>query len=159
MKLTHFNNDGRAKMVDVGDKEVSKRKAIATGKIYMKESTIKRITTGGVKKGDVLAVAQIGGIMGGKKTWDLIPMCHNIFISGIDIKFDIARDYIRVYAEAKTEGQTGIEMESLVAVSTSLLTIYDMCKAIDKEMTITDIQLLEKTGGKSGNLKFEIKEG
>lgn len=158
MELTHLNKSGRAKMVDVGDKKPTSRKAIATGIIYMKESTIELITEKGIKKGDVLSVAQIGGILGAKKTSELIPMCHNIFISGADIEFEIGKDYIRVFAIVKTQGKTGVEMEALTAVSITLLTIYDMCKAVDKEMLIDKIQLLEKTGGKSGDLKFNIKE-
>lgn len=158
MELTHFNDEGRAKMVEVGHKDITKRKARATGKIYMKESTIEIIKEGRIKKGDVLSVAQVGGIMGSKKTSELIPMCHNIFLSGTDISFDIEKDYIRVYAEVRTEGKTGVEMEALMAVNITLLTIYDMCKAVDKEMVITGVQVIEKTGGKSGDLKFDIKE-
>lgn len=158
MELTHFNREGRARMVEVGDKDITKRKAIATGIITMKSTTIDIIKEGKMKKGDVLAVAQVAGIMGSKKTSELIPMCHNIFLSGTDINFKIEDDYIRVFAEIRTEGRTGVEMEALTAVNIALLTIYDMCKAVDKEMIISNIQLLEKTGGKSGDLKFEIKE-
>lgn len=158
MKLTHINQSGRAKMVDVGEKAETNRMAIATGIIRMKKSTINLIKNSDIKKGDVLAVAQIAGITGAKKTSDLIPMCHNIFISGADIDFEFKNDYIRVFAKVKTQSKTGIEMEALTAVSMSLLTIYDMCKAVDKEMKIDKIQLLEKTGGKSNDLKFEIDE-
>ncbi len=158
MELTHFNREGRARMVEVGDKDITKRKAIATGIITMKSTTIDIIKEGKMKKGDVLAVAQVAGIMGSKKTSELIPMCHNIFLSGTDINFKIEDDYIRVFAEIRTEGRTGVEMEALTAVNIALLTIYDMCKAVDKEMIISNIQLLEKAGGKSGDLKFEIKE-
>jgi len=149
MDLTHFNDNGRAKMVDVGDKENSKREAIATGTIFASPKTIDIIKNKKIKKGDVLAVAQIGGIIGAKKTWDIIPMCHNIPIEGVNIEFEILTDRIIATAKAKTTGKTGIEMEALTAVSTTCLTIYDMCKAIDKDMVISDIKLIKKTGGKS----------
>lgn len=151
MKLTHFNESGRAHMVDVGDKEDSKRLAIAQGKIIMKKETLERIKEGNIKKGDVLSVAQIAGIAGAKKTSDLIPMCHNILLNGADIEFSYLEDGIQVEARVDTEGKTGVEMEALTAVSTSCLTIYDMCKAIDKDMEIKDIRLIKKTGGKSGD--------
>lgn len=150
MEFTHFNNNGRAQMVEVSHKDDTKRVAIAKGIIKMKRETIDKIREGGMKKGDVLSVAQIGGIMGAKKTSDLIPMCHNIFISGADIRFNILDDAIEIEAEVKTVGKTGIEMEALTAVSMAALTIYDMCKAVDKSMVITDIRLMKKTGGKSG---------
>ncbi len=149
MGLTHFNEDGRARMVDVGDKDKTKRRAVARGYIEMSRETIETIKAGGIKKGDVLSVAQVGGIMGAKKTWDLIPMCHNILIDGADINFKIDDDRIWVEAIVKTVGKTGIEMEALTSVSVACLTIYDMCKAIDKNMVIGDIKLVEKTGGKS----------
>lgn len=158
MKLTHFNEEGRARMVEVGDKDVSKRSATATGKIYMSDEALTLVREGRMKKGDVLAVAQVGGIMGSKKTSDLIPMCHNIFISGTDIDFNIEDDHIRVYATVKTEGKTGVEMEALTAVNIALLTIYDMCKAVDKAMLITGVQLLEKLGGKSGRIEIDLDE-
>ncbi len=150
--LTHFNKEGRAKMVDVGDKNETKRKAIASGKIVMKKRTLDNIVKQNITKGDVLSVAQVAGIMGAKETSRLIPMCHNLFLTGVDIHFEI--DYenhaILVQAEVETFGKTGVEMEALSAVSITTLTIYDMCKAIDKDMVIKDIKLLEKTGGKSG---------
>jgi len=149
MELTHFNEKGRARMVDVGDKDETKRVAIARGYIVMAGETIDTIKNGGIKKGDVLSVAQIGGIMGAKKTWDLIPMCHNILIDGADIDFSIDSDRIWVEAKVRTNGKTGIEMEALTAVSVACLTIYDMCKAIDKKMVIGDIKLIKKSGGKS----------
>lgn len=149
MELTHFNDKGRARMVDVGDKNETKRVAIARGCVEMSAETIDTIKNGGIKKGDVLSVAQIGGIMGAKKTWDLIPMCHNILIDGADIDFTIDEDRIWVEAKVRTNGKTGIEMEALTAVSVACLTIYDMCKAIDKKMVIGDIKLIKKTGGKS----------
>lgn len=150
MKFTHFNENGRAHMVEVTDKVDTKRVAVATGIIKMKKETIKLIREGLINKGDVLSVAQIGGIMGAKKTSDLIPMCHNIFLSGADIKFNIIEDAIEIEAEVKTVGKTGVEMEALTAVSLAGLTIYDMCKAVDKDMIIGDIKLIKKTGGKSG---------
>ncbi len=153
MDFTHFNEEGRAHMVDVGAKGDTDRTAIARGRITMKNQTVSAIRDGLIKKGDVLSVAQVGGIMGAKKTSDLIPMCHNIFISGADIRFNILEDAIEVEAELKTYGKTGIEMEALTAVSLACLTIYDMCKAIDKDMVISDIMLMKKTGGKSGDLR------
>ena len=150
MELTHFNEDGRAHMVEVGEKEDTKRRAIARGRIRMKGETLEKIKEGTVKKGDVLSVAQIAGIMGSKKTSDLIPMCHNILLTGANIKFNITSDAIEVEAEVKTTGKTGVEMEALTAVSVTCLTIYDMCKSIDKDMVIEDIKLIKKTGGKSG---------
>jgi len=149
MELTHFNENGRARMVDVGDKRETKRTALARGYIQMSEDTLETIKNGGIKKGDVLSVAQVAGIIGAKKTWDLIPMCHNILINGADISFEIGEDRIWVEAEVRTTGKTGIEMEALTAVSIACLTIYDMCKAIDKRMVIGDIKLIKKTGGKS----------
>ncbi len=150
MRLTHFNEEGRAHMVEVGEKETTKRVAIARGKIYMKEETIEMIKDGLIKKGDVLSVAQIGGIMGCKQTSNLIPMCHNINLTGVNIRFNIQKDYIEIESEVKTIGKTGVEMEALTAVSIAALTIYDMCKAVDKDMVIEDIKLMKKTGGKSG---------
>lgn len=151
MEFTHFNDEGRAYMVEVGDKDDTKRLAKAEGRISMTQKTLFMIKEGSMKKGDVLSVAQVAGIMGAKKASDIIPMCHNIFITGVDIDFEFLDDGVKVIATAKTEGKTGIEMEALTAVSTSLLTIYDMCKAVDKSMEIGDIRLLEKRGGKSGS--------
>ena len=158
MKLTHFNEEGRARMVEVSDKDVTKRSATATGKIYMSKEALTLVKEGRMKKGDVLSVAQVGGIMGAKKTSEMIPMCHNIFISGVDIDFNIEEDHIRAYATARTEGKTGIEMEALMAVNMALLTIYDMCKAVDKAMLITGVQLLQKFGGRSGHIEIELDE-
>ncbi len=149
-KLTHFNESGRAHMVEVGEKDETSRTAIARGKITMKDETLQTIKDGLIKKGDVLSVAQIGGIMGAKKTSDLIPMCHNIFLTGADIRFNFIPNGVEVEAEVRTTGKTGVEMEALTAVSIACLTIYDMCKAIDKDMEIQDIMLIKKTGGKSG---------
>lgn len=150
MDFTHFNEEGRAYMVEVGDKEDTKRVAKAYGRIRMKKETIQMIKDGLIKKGDVLSIAQVGGITGAKKTSDLIPMCHNIFITGSNIKFNILEDAIEIESEVKTVGKTGVEMEALTAVSMTALTIYDMCKAVDKGMTIEEIKLMEKSGGKSG---------
>lgn len=149
MDFTHFNENGRARMVDVSEKNETKRVAVARGYIQMAEETIQTVTAGKIKKGDVLSVAQVGGICGAKKTWDLIPMCHNILLTGADINFEIEKDRIWIEAAVKTTGKTGVEMEALTAVSVAALTIYDMCKAIDKHMIIGDIKLISKTGGKS----------
>lgn len=152
MDLTHINEQGRAKMVDVSEKEDTAREAIAVGSIYMKKETLERIKEGGIKKGDVLSVAQVGGIMGAKNTSNIIPMCHPINISGCNISFKLDFENLKIDIEvtAKTVGKTGIEMEALTAVSIAALTIYDMCKAIDREMTISNIMLVKKSGGKSG---------
>lgn len=152
MELTHINEQGRAKMVDVSEKDETIRVAEAYGSVYMKRETLERIKEGLIVKGDVLSVAQVGGIMGAKKTSDIIPMCHPIMISGCDINFSLnfEENKVEITAIAKTTGQTGIEMEALTAVTIAGLTIYDMCKAIDREMIISDVMLLKKSGGKSG---------
>lgn len=159
MELTHFNKDGRAKMVDVGEKDDTKRVATATCTIVMKEETLNRIKEGQIKKGDVLAVAQVGGIMAAKKTAETIPMCHNIFLTGVDIDFELGTNTIDIFAKVKTRGKTGVEMEALNACSVTALTIYDMCKAIDRGMEVKNMRLLEKEGGKSGHFIAENKEG
>lgn len=152
MEFTHFNENGKARMVDVGEKNETKRVAIARGTIRMDRETLNKVKEGQMKKGDVLAVAQVAGIMGAKKTSDIIPMCHNILINGVDLNFEIDEENsaINIEAEARTTGKTGVEMEALTAVSVATLTIYDMCKAIDKAMIIDNIRLVKKTGGKSG---------
>lgn len=152
LEFTHFNEAGRSKMVDVSEKKSTERVAVAKGAITMKKETLQKVIAGQMKKGDVLGVAQIAGIMAVKRTADLIPMCHNIFISGSDIDFEIdeANSRILIEATVKNTGQTGVEMEALTAVSVAALTIYDMCKAVDKEMTIEAVYLAKKTGGKSG---------
>lgn len=150
MEFSHFNEKGRAHMVEVGEKDITKRMARAEGKILMSEKTLRMVKEGSMKKGDVLSVAQIAGIMAAKNTSNLIPMCHNIFLSGVDIDFEFLNNGIKIIVDVKTDGKTGVEMEALTAVSTGLLTIYDMCKAVEKDMKITDIRLLEKKGGKSG---------
>ncbi|NSB13498.1 cyclic pyranopterin monophosphate synthase MoaC [Clostridium beijerinckii] len=156
MEFTHFNEKGRAHMVNVSEKDETKRVAIARGAIKMKKETVDLIKDGLIKKGDVLSVAQIGGIMGVKKTSDLIPMCHNIFITGSDINFSIGEEEIEIEATVSTVGKTGVEMEALTAVTTAALTIYDMCKAVDKDMVIENVRLIKKTGGKSGEYVREI---
>lgn len=152
-ELTHIDDNGRPRMVDVGEKTDTKRIAVARGSIYMKPETLQRIKEGSMAKGDVLSVAQTAGIMAAKHTWSAIPMCHNILITGVemDFKLDEANSAIHIEACANTVGKTGIEMESLHAVSVAALTIYDMCKAIDRGMRITDIRLVKKSGGKSGD--------
>lgn len=151
-EFSHFNEAGRAKMVDVGGKADTERTAIASGRVFVNETTFDMIKTGGMKKGDVLGTAQIGGIMAAKRTSDIIPMCHPIFISGVDIDFILnEKDFsVDITATAKCKGATGVEMEALTAVSVAALTVYDMCKAVQKDILISDIKLLRKTGGKSG---------
>lgn len=152
MELTHINEEGRAKMVDVSEKVDTAREAVAIAYVSMKKETLEKIKEGTISKGNVLAVAQVGGIMGAKNTPQIIPMCHPIMISGCDINFkmDFENNRVEITATAKTVGKTGIEMEALTAVSTAALTIYDMCKAIDREMIINNIMLVKKSGGKSG---------
>lgn len=151
--FTHFNEAGRARMVDVGAKPETERTAVAAGRVLVSSETFSRIRSGGMKKGDVLGTAQIAGIMAAKKTSELIPMCHPIMISGIDIEFILNEEdlAVEIRAEVKCRGVTGVEMEALTAVSAAALTVYDMCKAVQKDMTIDQIRLLSKTGGKSGD--------
>ncbi len=153
MKLTHINEKNNPKMVDVGDKEITKRIAIASGEIYMKKETKKAILEEKTKKGAVLQTSIIAAIMGAKKTSELIPMCHNILIDGVDIDIEEIENGFKIIATAKTTSKTGIEMEALTAVSVGLLTIYDMAKAIDREMVLNNIRLEYKSGGKSGEFK------
>ncbi|MCT4632505.1 MAG: cyclic pyranopterin monophosphate synthase MoaC [Firmicutes bacterium] len=152
MEFTHFNEAGLAKMVDVGEKKDTDRIAVAKGSIILSREVLEKVKEGSMKKGDVISVAQVAGIMGAKKTADIIPMCHNIFITGVDLSFEIdeERSAIDIEAVASTIGKTGIEMEALHAVSVAALTIYDMCKAVDKNMVIENIRLIRKEGGKSG---------
>lgn len=156
-EFTHFNESGRARMVDVSAKAQTERVASAQAKVYLQPETLEKIQRGKIAKGDVLAVAQVAGVLGAKKTPELIPMCHPIFLSAIDISFKEepqpdrdGRCSIIVTATAKTSGQTGVEMEAMTAVSVAALTIYDMCKAIDRSMSFTDVWLVSKAGGKSG---------
>ena len=152
-KLTHFDTKGNAVMVDVGDKDVTTRTAVATGKIRVNEAVMKAVMAGTVKKGDVLGVARVAGIMAVKQTAGLIPMCHTLFISKCSIEFEINKEEmeIKVICAATAEGKTGVEMEALTGVSVTLLTIYDMCKAIDKRIEMNEIHLETKSGGKSGD--------
>ena len=153
--LTHFDAQGQAHMVDVGAKASTHRVAVATGRIHMLASTLALIQSGTVKKGDVLGIARIAGIQGAKKTSDLIPLCHPLALTRVALDFEVLADSevptIVCTATAETIGQTGVEMEALTAVQVALLTIYDMCKAADRGMVITDVKLLEKQGGKSGH--------
>ncbi len=152
-KLTHFNQSGEAHMVDVGNKAISQRTAITTGSISMQADTLKLISEGSHKKGDVLGIARIAGIMACKKTADLIPLCHPLPITHVEINFelDVDKHCVNCQTIVKTLGQTGIEIEALNATQVALLTIYDMCKAIDRGMIIQSVQLIEKEGGKSGH--------
>jgi cyclic pyranopterin phosphate synthase len=156
-EFTHFNEAGRARMVDVGGKAATERMASAQAKVWLAPETLEKIQHGKIAKGDVLAVAQVAGIMGAKKTPDLIPMCHPISLTSVDISFKEdsqpdrgGRCSILITATTKTTGQTGVEMEAMTAVSVAALTIYDMCKAIDRGMSFSDVWLLSKSGGKSG---------
>lgn len=152
-ELTHFNEQGRARMVDVTAKAVTHRRAVAVGQVRMAPQTMACIRQGTLKKGDVLAVAQVAGIQAAKHTWELIPMCHPLPLRGIDITFSLSDDpcMVEIQAAVTCTGVTGVEMEALTAVTTAALTIYDMCKALQKDMEITNIHLREKSGGKSGD--------
>ena len=154
MDLTHFDEEGRAKMVDVSDKAETARVAVARGKITVKPETFERIRSGLIAKGDVLAVAQVAGIMAAKQTSQIIPMCHPLMLTGAKLSFNLVEpSEINIEAIVKVNGKTGIEMEALTAVSVAALTVYDMCKAMDKTMTIGDIYLVEKSRGKSGHYR------
>lgn len=153
MEFSHINEQGRAKMVDVTEKDVTYREAIAEGTVTVNPDTMALIKNGGVKKGDVLAVAQIAGIMAAKKTSDMIPMCHPLTLSGADIDFQLTDTTIHITATVRCKGSTGVEMEALSAVSTAALTIYDMCKAVQRDIEIQNIRLSYKSGGKSGVYK------
>ncbi|MGL5677189.1 MAG: cyclic pyranopterin monophosphate synthase MoaC [Cellulosilyticaceae bacterium] len=152
-ELTHFDNQGNAIMVDVSDKQHTQREAVAVGAILVNKEVMQAILDGSVKKGDVLGVARVAGMMGVKATWNLIPMCHPLMIQKCHIDFEIDEEALKITVRClvKTTGQTGVEMEALSGVSVTLLTIYDMCKAIDKTMTMTAIHVEEKKGGKSGH--------
>ena len=151
--MTHFNAQGEAHMIDVGDKAVTKRVAVASGEIIMQPATLKMIVACGHKKGDVLGIARVAGIMACKKTADLIPLCHPISLTHVELAFkvDDQRQVVECRARTEVHAQTGVEMEALIAVQVALATIYDMCKAVDRGMCITSIKLLEKSGGKSGD--------
>jgi molybdenum cofactor biosynthesis protein C len=154
MEFTHFDENKNAVMVDVSDKDITDRVAVATGRITLCDEAMEAIKGRKIKKGDVLTVAQVAGIMGQKRTSELIPMCHNINLTGSKITFEIEGNDIVVFSKAKTAGKTGVEMEALMGVNIALLTVYDMCKAIDKRMLISDVHLVEKKGGKSGDFFF-----
>ena len=156
--FTHFNDQGRAKMVDVGEKPPTRRTATAAARVLVNAETFALIRSGGMKKGDVLTVAQVAGVMGAKRTPELIPMCHPILMDGIDLslRLDEQRCSVEIQATVSCDGRTGVEMEAITAASTAALTVYDMCKAVQKDMVITDIRLLRKTGGVHGD--FERKE-
>ncbi len=151
-ELTHFNPSGEAHMVDVGDKAVTRRRAVAEGTIRMEPATLALIQAGGHKKGDVLGVARLAGIMGAKRTSDLIPLCHPLALTKVEIQLAPRESDSALYCQAtvETQGRTGVEMEALCAVQVCLLTVYDMCKAVDRGMTIEGVRLVEKAGGKSG---------
>lgn len=155
--LTHVNEQGRARMVDVGGKPRTERRAVAAGFVRMAPSTVELVRTGGAKKGDVLSVAQVAGIMAAKRCWELVPMCHQVALTGVDVRFSLEADGVAIKAECRCTGETGVEMEALTAVSVAGLTIYDMLKAHQRDMVIEEVRLLEKDGGKSGH--FVREEG
>ena len=157
MDFTHFNEQGRARMVDVTEKAVTDRVAVAAGRVYMNAETLAAVKEGRIKKGDVLAVAQVAGIMAAKRTWDNIPMCHPVPLTGVDISFEFEETAVAIRASARCKAETGVEMEALSAVSAAALTIYDMCKALQRDIEISDIRLLYKAGGKSGEFCREEK--
>ena len=151
--FTHFNEQGRARMVDVGEKPSSRRTAVAAGRVLVNDETFELIRSGGIKQGDVLTVAQIAGVMGAKRTFELIPMCHIVPLNGIDLelRLDDEKKSVEITASVSCDGKTGVEMEALTAVSIAALTVYDMCKAMQRDMVITDIRLLGKSGGVHGD--------
>ncbi|NQX47378.1 cyclic pyranopterin monophosphate synthase MoaC [Paenibacillus tritici] len=158
MELTHFNEQGRARMVDVSDKEVTKRTAAARSLVRMAPETLSAIKAGTIRKGDVLAVAQVAGIMAAKQTSSWIPMCHPLPLTGVDIRFsDNSKDELYIEATVSTTGKTGVEMEALTAVSAAALTVYDMCKALQKDMIIGPTLLVSKSGGKNGDYALEAE--
>jgi len=160
-KLTHLNKKGEAHMVNVAGKAVTHRIAVAEGRIVMQPATLKLLRAGGHKKGDVLAVARVAGIMAAKRTSELIPLCHPIALTSVavDLSIETKRHAVYCRATAETDGKTGVEMEALTAVQVALLTIYDMCKAVDRGMTIQGVRLLEKSGGRSGHWRAGSKKG
>ena len=156
--FTHFDDRGDARMVDVGNKAETRRQAVAAGRVLVNRMTFDLIRTGGVKKGDVLTVAQVAGIMGAKRTSDVIPMCHPITLSGIDLELSLNEEMLSVdiVATVSCTGATGVEMEAMTAVSIAALTVYDMCKAVQRDMVIDDIRLMKKSGGQSGDFEREV---
>ncbi|MEY8388635.1 cyclic pyranopterin monophosphate synthase MoaC [Oscillospiraceae bacterium 38-13] len=155
MELTHINEQGRARMVDVTQKEITFRQAEAEGRVRMNPETLALIRTGGTPKGDVLAVAQVAGILAAKRTHELIPMCHPLRLTAVDIAFTLEDSAVHIRSKVKCRGETGVEMEALTAVSAAALTVYDMCKAVQRDMEISDVRLCRKSGGKSGDYKKE----
>ncbi|MBN1178661.1 MAG: cyclic pyranopterin monophosphate synthase MoaC [Anaerolineae bacterium] len=157
MSLTHLDEHGAARMVDVTEKAPSNREAVAAGEVWMAAETLALIQSGGVAKGDVLAVARVAGIMAAKRTSDLIPMCHPLAITSVtvDFSFDEARSVVKIAARVRCTGTTGVEMEALTAVSVAALTMYDMCKAVDRAMRVQNVRLIRKSGGKSGEIVLE----
>ena len=151
--ITHFTEQGRARMVDVGEKPSSRRTAVAAGRVLVNDGTFELIRSGGIKKGDVLTVAQIAGVMGAKRTFELIPMCHIVPLNGIDLELRLNEEKksVEISATVSCDGKTGVEMEALTAVATAALTVYDMCKAVQRDIVITDIRLLGKSGGVHGD--------
>ena len=156
-EFSHFNDQGRARMVDVTEKAPTFRRAAAAGEVHVSKETLTAIREGKLKKGDVLAVAQVAGIQAAKHCWELIPMCHPVPLTGVDIRFSLSEDPCRVeiLAEVSCAGPTGVEMEALTAVSAAALTVYDMCKALQRDMRIEHIRLLAKSGGRSGDFRAE----
>jgi len=156
-ELTHFDREGRARMVDVSGKDETEREAVAGASVIMKPATLALIMSGGVKKGDVLSVARLAGIMAAKRTPDLIPLCHPLALTAVsvDLTCDPERHAVDITARCRLKGRTGVEMEALTAAAVAALTVYDMCKAVDRGMTITDVRLLRKAGGKSGTYEAE----
>ncbi len=156
-ELTHLDAEGRAHMVDVGEKAESVREAIARGGVRMQPATLQKIVDGAMPKGDVLAVARVAGIMAAKRTWELIPLCHPLLLTHVAVELEpnAAGDTLLIRATVRTTGKTGVEMEALTAVSVAALTIYDMCKAVDRGMQISDVRLAEKRGGRSGEIVLE----
>lgn len=154
-EFTHFDEKGRARMVDVGGKKVTEREAVARGEVHMQHETLRMILEGSAKKGDVLGVARIAGITAAKKTWDLIPLAHPLPLTSVQLEFepDVERSVVHVESRVKVTATTGVEMEALTAVMLAALTIYDMCKAVDRGMVITKVRLMEKSGGRSGRFK------
>lgn len=157
MELTHFDAEGRARMVDVSEKADTVREAVARGRVRMRPETLRLIKEGRIAKGDVLAVAQVAGVMAAKRTWELIPMCHPLMLTAVNLAFTIDDEAstVGITATVKTTGKTGVEMEALTAVSVAALTIYDMCKAVDRGMTVEEVRLARKSGGKSGTIVLE----
>lgn len=153
MGLNHFDNKGNAVMVDVSDKDITERIATAEGKIKMNNTAMEAVVNGTSKKGDVLNVARVAGIMAAKKTFEIIPMCHLLMLTKCSVDFEVEKEYVLAQCTVKTKGKTGVEMEALTGVNVALLTIYDMLKAVDRSMEITDVRLLYKNGGKSGEYK------